>query len=102
MRTSLAINSDMKKSPSKAEQNITGNGALQWLERDKVLRAFQELGYSEDFKNRYVTIIREIDFPFRRITLPNNQKISSALINLFLRNLGIDGKRFYQRIIQKN
>ncbi|HQU72465.1 MAG TPA: hypothetical protein PKV71_08185 [Calditrichia bacterium] len=87
----------MKKSPTNPENS---NGSLQliWLSRDDVLRVLLELGYSEDFKNRFITVVREIEFPFRRATIPNNLQISSVLLSFCLKDLGIPAERFYKRL----
>ena len=65
------------------------------IERARVIKVFRLLGYSEDINNPNITVLRQTDFPFRRITLPNNAAISTELIRLFLIDLRIEFDLFY-------
>lgn len=67
----------------------------------RVLNAFRALGFSEDVYRGNVVVLRQKDFPFRRITLPDKPLISSELIRLYLTDLGIDVGVFY-RLIEDN
>jgi len=60
----------------------------------RVLNAFRALGFSEDVYRGNVVVLRQTDFPFRRITLPDNPLISSELIKLYLADLGVDMGEF--------
>lgn len=60
----------------------------------RVLNAFRALGFSEDVYRGNVVVLRQTDFPFRRITLPENPYISSELIKLYLADLGVDMGEF--------
>jgi hypothetical protein len=70
------------------------------IDRARVLIAFRKLGYSEDITRENISILRQMDFPFRRITLPNHPQISTELIRLYLMDLGIDFEVFY-RLVQE-
>jgi predicted RNA binding protein YcfA (HicA-like mRNA interferase family) len=71
------------------------------IEHERVLRAFRALGFTEDVYRGSVVVLRQTDFPFRRITLPDSPSISSELIRLYLTDLGIDVGAFY-RLIEEN
>ena len=68
------------------------------IHKDRVLKAFQQLGFSEDFKNLSVTVLRQTEFPFRRITIPNIDYLSSELIRLYLVDTSTDADDFYAKI----
>jgi hypothetical protein len=69
------------------------------IERAHILKAFRRLGYSEDVTRNNISVLRQMDFPFRRITLPDHPQISTELIRLYLMDLGIDFEVFY-RLVQ--
>ncbi len=68
---------------------------MQKIHRDYIIKTFRQLGFSEDLRELYITVLRETDFPFRRITLPNNSDISTELIRIYLEDLRIQTHRFY-------
>ena len=74
---------------------------MQKIAHHRVLNAFRALGFTEDIYRGNVVVLRQKDFPFRRITLPDNPSISSELIRLYLTDLGIDVGVFY-RLIEDN
>lgn len=71
------------------------------IEHERVLSAFRALGFTEDVYRGNVVVLRQTDFPFRRITLPDSPSISSELIRLYLADLGIDERVFY-RLVENN
>lgn len=71
------------------------------IEHERVISAFRALGFSEDVYRGNVIVLRQTDFPFRRITLPENPLISSELIRLYLTDLGIDAGVF-DRLVENN
>jgi hypothetical protein len=83
----------MKKSPSGPDVKKQ-LAKIPRVLRDDALMAFKKLGFAEDVNDLHVTILREIDFPFRRIALPNTPKISLELIKVHLNEVGIDLQLF--------
>ena len=71
------------------------------IEHERVLSAFRALGFSEDVYRGNIVVLRQTDFPFRRITLPDNPLISSELIQLYLTDLGID-MGVFNRLVENN
>lgn len=69
------------------------------IEFARVIKAFRALGFSEDIQRENITVLRQTNFPFRRVTLPDNPLISTELIQLYLTDLGIDSDVFY-RLLQ--
>lgn len=78
--------------PEKTTQTV------QRIAHERVLSAFRALGFSEDVYRGNIVVLRQSDFPFRRITLPDSPSVSSELIRLYLTDLGIDVGVFYQLI----
>lgn len=84
----------MKRSPQgKTKKRIS---KVPRVRRDDAIDAFRKLGYEVDIPHPQVTVLRETDFPFRRIALPNQKRISLALIKIHLKEVGIDIKRFVE------
>ena len=70
------------------------------LDTTVVLNVFKEFGFSIDFSNQVINVLRGMEFPFRRVTIPNRPTLSVQLLEAYLRDTGIDGTRFmkvYQR-----
>jgi len=68
---------------------------MEKIRRDYVVKTFQQLGFSEDLRELYITVLRETEFPFRRLTLPNNPDISTELLSIYLDDLRIRSHHFY-------
>jgi hypothetical protein len=68
------------------------------IDRDRILKVFRRFGYSMDITRDDITVLRQMDFPFRRLTLPNFPQISTELIRLYLIDLGIDSEMFYRLV----
>lgn len=71
---------------------------MQKIPREYVISTFRQFNFSVDLRELYITVLRETDFPFRRITLPNNPTISTELIRRYLEDLNIDPRSFYQKM----
>jgi hypothetical protein len=67
---------------------------------NSVLKTFKHIGFNEELKTPLVTVLREMEFPFRRITMPNHSLISDELIDLYLSDLTLDRDLFYQTLSQ--
>ncbi len=87
----------MKKSPQRNNVKKLVS-KIPRVRRDDAITAFRKLGYEVDVPHPRVTILREADFPFRRIALPNTAKISLALLELHLEEVGIDSERFIRLV----
>ncbi len=68
--------------------------------RHKVMQVFMEAGFAEDFKNKSVTILRNTNFPFQRVVMPNREYVSWALIQYLLADVNIDEQGFLLRLQQ--
>ncbi|RMF56710.1 MAG: hypothetical protein D6748_12900 [Calditrichaeota bacterium] len=89
MKKSLINHKEKKEKPS----------PILKLNRERVLRAFRDLGYAEDYKSPYVTVLRNLDFPFQRVTIPNHSVLSSELIKLYAHDLRLDFQKLMQKIL---
>ena len=87
----------MKKSPTASEIDMQPT-AVPLYDRREVVKIFQEFGFAEDLKNRYITVLREIDFPFRRITIPNTATVSQSLLDRYLMDMAIHRDPFYAKL----
>jgi hypothetical protein len=67
---------------------------------NSVLKAFKRIGFNEELKTPQITVLREMEFPFRRITMPNHSLISDELIDLYLTDLSLDRDLFYLTLSQ--
>ncbi len=59
------------------------------IDREKVVKAFGKLGFMSDYESKYITILRNSQFPFKRITLPTTKSIHIELLKLYADDLGI-------------
>jgi len=55
----------------------------------KILQAFKELGYVPDVESKWVTVLREVNFPFHRLVIPKDNKISVELLSFLAKDVGI-------------
>ena len=67
--------------------------------RRYVLKALADFGYAIDFATNDITVLRNTDFPFSRITLPNRELISLELLKLYARDNGLDLQELYDKMI---
>lgn|GEM_PF-4015985 len=88
----------MKKSLLNHKKTERSARKLVKFNRERVMRAFRELGYAEDFISNSVTVLRNLEFPFQRITLPNNAVISSELLKLYAADLKIDFNSLLKKV----
>jgi hypothetical protein len=59
------------------------------FEREKVIKAFKRIGFAVDYEARYVTVLRNSDFPFQRVILPTTESINIELLKLHASDLGL-------------
>lgn len=71
---------------------------MQKIPREYVIRTFRQFNFSVDLHELYITVLRETEFPFRRVTLPNQPTISTELIRRYLADLNINADLFYQKM----
>lgn len=83
----------MKK--SLYEQPIRmGSSHIPRIKVATVLKTLRQRGYAIDFDTRDIIVLRRIEFPFDRITLPNRGEISIYLLKMYLKDLSIDFQEF--------
>jgi hypothetical protein len=58
------------------------------FEREKVIKAFRRMGFIVDYEARYVSVLRNSNFPFQRIVLPSIESIDVELLELHANDLG--------------
>lgn len=61
---------------------------LKNFERDQVLKAFKRMGFVSDHEAGSVTVLRNSNFPFQRVVLPNTKIIHIELLKLYAQDLG--------------
>lgn len=69
------------------------------ISRTRLVRAFRKLGFVEDFHTKDVTVLRQMNFPFDRLVIPNDREISVELVKLYLKDLTIDWDDFYTNFL---
>lgn len=62
---------------------------METIDREKVMKALGKLGFISDYESKYVTILRNSRFPFKRIALPTINSIHIELLKLYAADLGI-------------
>ncbi|MGH1365501.1 MAG: hypothetical protein ACRBF0_18200 [Calditrichia bacterium] len=60
------------------------------------MRTIQNLGFLEDLKTPQVTVMRNTNFPFERLTLPNEDFLSPELVRLYAVDLKQDPDVFLE------
>ncbi len=87
----------MKKSLTtrKTDDQVSRSPAFS---RQSVIKAFQRLGYLDDFNSVHITVLRNTTFPFQRITVPNTPNISIELLRCYAEDLRLDLSTFVRRI----
>ena len=60
------------------------------FERHQVIKAFGKMGFVSDYEARYVTVLRNSNFPFQRVVLPVTKTIHIELLQLYAQDLGFD------------
>lgn len=58
------------------------------FEREKVIKAFKRMGFIIDYEARYVSVLRNSNFPFQRVVLPTINSINIELLKLHANDLG--------------
>ena len=64
------------------------NKRLKTFEREKVLKAFSRMGFVSDYEAKYVTVLRNSNFPFQRVAIPTTKTIHIELLKLYAQDLG--------------
>lgn len=86
----------MKNSPS--SKSNSSSPKVSRVHRDRAVRALQEFGFAEDFNNRYILVLRQINFPFKRLTIPNITVLSTELLKLYVQDAEIDLEEFSREL----
>lgn len=66
------------------------------ISRVNFLRAIQMLGFLEDLKTQHITVLRNTNFPFDRITIPNVDFFSPELVRLYAHDIRQDPDIFLE------
>jgi len=66
------------------------------ISRVNFLRATQMLGFLEDLKTQHITVLRNTNFPFDRITIPNVDFFSPELVRLYALDIRQDPDVFLE------
>lgn len=67
---------------------------MQNIPHETAVKAFRKLGFNVELRELQITVLREAEFPFRRLTLPNHSLISQELLEVYLDDLQIDKRKF--------
>ncbi len=87
----------MKKSLTNQKSKKAEPTVLKF-DRKRVLRAFKDSGYLEDFRTEAVIVLRNTSFPFQRVTIPNNESISVNLVKCYLADLNLNFRDFMRKV----
>jgi len=63
-----------------------------------LVKAFAKLGYEQDHQTGSHMILRQVDEPHRRLTIPNHKEISKGTLRAIIRQSGLSREEFLKII----
>ncbi len=60
----------------------------------KVVKALRKLGYEIDHQTASHILLRQVEKPYRRLTVPNHQAISIGTLRAIIRQAGLSRDEF--------
>ncbi len=64
------------------------------LSASDVIRALSKFGYQNDHQSGSHIILRHVDPPFRRITIPNHKELAKGTLRSIIRQAGLTKEQF--------
>lgn len=64
------------------------------LAASDVIRALSKVGYQNDHQSGSHMILRHVDPPFRRITVPNHKELAKGTLRSIIRQAGLTKQEF--------
>lgn len=77
----------MKVSPLNKAKNKAVR--MDTFDHEIIVRAFNKLGFLQDYETRLVMVLRNSNFPFQRIVIPSVRTIHIELLKLYAEDIGI-------------
>ncbi len=62
----------------------------------EAFKAFQKLGYELDHQTGSHMILRQSNYPFRRLTVPNHREVSKGTLRSLIRDSGLSVDEFVE------
>ncbi len=62
----------------------------------KLMKLLEKIGYYLDYQSGSHLILRQSDYPFRRITVPNHKEVAKGTLKKILRDCGISLNEFLE------
>jgi predicted RNA binding protein YcfA (HicA-like mRNA interferase family) len=59
-----------------------------------VVKALKKIGYEQDRQRGSHMILRQIDFPHRRITVPDHSEVAKGTLRTIIREVGLTNEEF--------
>lgn len=87
----------MKKSHSATKVELVAPPVTRFA-RQHVIKAFQMMGYLDDFNGVHVTVLRNTVFPFQRITVPNRPQLSLEILKAYARDANFELEPFLNKL----
>jgi len=66
------------------------------LTGSELVKALSKIGYEIDHQTGSHIILRNIYYPFRRLTIPNHKEIAKGTLKAIIRQAGLSVKEFKQ------
>ena len=68
------------------------------LSANELVKALYKIGYLIDHQTGSHIILRNVNYPFRRLTIPNHKEIAKGTLRAIIRQAGLSVEEFKQLI----
>jgi predicted RNA binding protein YcfA (HicA-like mRNA interferase family) len=68
------------------------------LSANELVKALYKIGYLIDHQTGSHIILRNVNYPFRRLTIPNHKEIAKGTLRAIIRQAGLSIEEFKQLI----
>jgi predicted RNA binding protein YcfA (HicA-like mRNA interferase family) len=68
------------------------------LSANELVKALYKIGYLIDHQTGSHIILRNVNYPFRRLTIPNHKEIAKGTLRAIIRQAGLSVEEFNQLI----
>lgn len=71
---------------------------LPLLSANELIKVLSKIGYQTDHQTGSHIILRNVNYPFRRLTIPNHKEIAKGTLRAIIRQAGLSLEEFIQMI----
>ncbi len=68
------------------------------LSANELIKVLSKIGYQIDHQTGSHIILRNVNYPFRRLTIPNHKEIAKGTLRAIIRQAGLSLEEFIQMI----